>query len=280
MYFVGSKELEVALPSTEINVIKLDSAIRLGAFGGVNNSNDWVYLGIGANGTVGGRVQIPENIRAIGGLGVDVANINLIVGGQTTFPIRNVSVEEGMKQAFENVDVYIGAMAYVGNWLANARVWVLVPQIVETDFRKGGGWDIEVKVFGYLPEWNWEDKGVTPIVQGMLLEDCGEDVLDIYTEEAAEPSAAVPESTMEGNGEPQRPLLVHLSRPLPVHLSRPLPEHLSRPLPEHPSRHLPKHLSRLLPKHLSRLLPLHLSWKAQGRKLPHRKLPHRKPSVG
>lgn len=201
VYFVGSKELEVALPSTEINVIKLDSAIRLGAFGGVNNSNDRVYLGIGANGTVGGRVQIPENIRAIGGLGVNVANINLIVGGQTTFPIRNVSVEEGMKQAFENVDVYIGAMAYVGNWLANARVWVLVPQIVETDFRKGGGWDIEVKVFGYLPEWNWEDKGVTPIVQGMLLEDCGEDVLDIYTEEAAEPSAAVPESTTEGNGE-------------------------------------------------------------------------------
>ena len=211
VYFVGSKELEVALPSTEINVIKLDSAIRLGAFGGVNNSNDQVYLGIGANGTVGGRVQIPENIRAIGGLGVDVANINLIVGGQTTFPIRNVSVEEGMKQAFENVDVYIGAMAYVGNWLANARVWVLVPQIVETDFRKGGGWDIEVKVFGYLPEWNWEDKGVTPVVQGMLLEDSGEDVLEIYTEEAAEPSAAtqeaieqktaVPESTTEGNGE-------------------------------------------------------------------------------
>ena len=201
VYFVGSKELEVALPSTEINVITLDSAIRLGAFGGVNDSNDRVYLGIGANGTVGGRVQIPENIRAIGGLGVNVANINLIVGGQTTFPIRNVSVEEGMKQAFENVDVYIGAMAYVGNWLANARVWVLVPQIVETDFRKGGGWDIEVKVFGYLPEWNWEDKGVTPVVQGMLLEDCGEDVLDIYTEEAAEPSAAVPESTTEGNGE-------------------------------------------------------------------------------
>ena len=201
VYFVGSKELEVALPSTEIKVITLDSAIRLGAFGGVNDSNDRVYLGIGANGTVGGRVQIPENIRAIGGLGVDVANINLIVGGQTTFTIRNVSVEEGMKQAFENVDVYIGAMAYVGNWLANARVWVLVPQIVETDFRKGGGWDIEVKVFGYLPEWNWEDKGVTPVVQGMLLEDSGEDVLEIYTEEAAEPSAAVPESTTEGKGE-------------------------------------------------------------------------------
>ena len=211
VYFVGSKELEVALPSTEIDVIELDSAIRLGAFGGVNNSKDWVYLGIGANGTVGGRVQIPENIRVIGGLGVDVANINLIVGGQTTFPIRNVSVEEGMKQAFENVDVYIGAMAYVGCWLANARVWVLVPQIVETDFRKGGGWDIEVKVFGYLPEWNWEDKGVAPVVQGMLLEDSGEDILEIYTEEAAEPSAAtqeaieqetaMPGSTTEGNGE-------------------------------------------------------------------------------
>ncbi len=61
-------------------------------------------------------------------------------------------------------------MAEVGGWLASARAWVLVPKIVETDFRKGGGWDIEFKILGYMPEWNWADKGVSPVVS-MLAED-------------------------------------------------------------------------------------------------------------
>ena len=171
VYLVGSEALELNLPDSTINAIVLNSSVELGAFGGVNNAKDRVYLGIGANGTVKGRVQIPENIRYIGGLGVDVANINLIIGGQTTFPIRNASVSESMKQAFEGADIYLGAMAKVGGWLASARVWVLVPQIVETNFRKGGGWDIEVMAFGYLPEWDWSSKGVEPVVQAVSLED-------------------------------------------------------------------------------------------------------------
>ena len=78
--------------------------------------------------------------------GFNVGKINLIVGGQTAFPIRNVTVEEGMKQAFQNVDVYLGVVAEVGGWFASARAWVLVPKIVETNFRKGGGWGLEFKV--------------------------------------------------------------------------------------------------------------------------------------
>ena len=69
-----------------------------------------------------------------------------------------------MKQAFQNVDVYLGVVAQVGDWFASARAWVLVPKIVETNFRKGGGWGLEFKVLGYMPEWNWADKGVTPVV--------------------------------------------------------------------------------------------------------------------
>ena len=88
------------------------------------------------------------------------------------FPIRNVTVEEGMKQAFQNVDVYLGVVAQVGDWFASARAWVLVPKIVETNFRKGGGWGLECKVLGYMPEWNWADKGVTPVVT-LLSEDGG-----------------------------------------------------------------------------------------------------------
>ena len=188
VYLVGSEALELNLPDSTINAIVLDSSVELGAFGGVNNTKDWVYLGIGANGTVKGRVQIPENIRYIGGLGVDVANINLIIGGQTAFPIRNASVSESMKQAFEGADIYLGAMAKVGGWLASARVWVLVPQIVETNFRKGGGWDIEVMAFGYLPEWDWSSKGVEPVVQAVSLED-GEEFAVML---AADPPDAEP----------------------------------------------------------------------------------------
>ena len=187
VYFVGSEELELNLPNKEINAIVLDSSIKLGAFGGVNDAKNRVYLGIGANGTVGGRVQIPKNIRYLGGLGVNVGNINLIMGGQTTFPIsKDTSVSEGMKQAFKNVDVYLGAMVEVGGWLASARVWVLVPKIVETNFRMGGGWDIEVMAFGYLPEWDWSKKGVEPVVQSMPAEDGEENIAVLF---AAEPLA-------------------------------------------------------------------------------------------
>ena len=63
-------------------------------------------------------------------------------------------------------------MAQVGGWFASARAWVLVPKIVETNFRKGGGWGLEFKVLGYMPEWNWADKGVTPVVT-LLSEDGG-----------------------------------------------------------------------------------------------------------
>ena len=170
IYFGGSKELALNLPSKQIDVITFDSSIELGAFGGVNNSKDYLYLAIGANGTVAGRVQIPKSSPVLAGKGFNVGNINLIVGGQTAFPIRNVTVEEGMKQAFQNVDVYLGVVAEVGGWLASARAWVLVPKIVETNFRKGGGWDIEFKMLGYMPEWNWADKGVSPVVS-MLAED-------------------------------------------------------------------------------------------------------------
>ena len=186
IYFGGSEELKLNLPNKTINAIVLDSSVKLGAFGGANKNKDTVYLGVGANGVVKGRVQIPDNVPLVGGLKVASADVDLIVGGQTTFPITGVSVSEGMKQAFNNVDIYLGAMTTVGGWLASARVWVLVPQIVHTGFRMGRGWDIEIKAFGYMPEWDWSSKGVEPVVQAVSLEDGGEDDLMLM---ALEPAA-------------------------------------------------------------------------------------------
>ena len=169
-YLVGSKFLKLNLPNNSINAIVLKSSIDVGAFGGVTAAKDRLYLGVGANAIVKGRVQVPDDIRVIGGIGVDVGNINLVVGGQITFPIKNVSVSDGMKQAFKNMDVYLGAMVGVNIKLVDTRVWVLIPQIVQTDFKRGEGWDFEVRFLGSLPEWNWADKGIEPIVRSFALQ--------------------------------------------------------------------------------------------------------------
>ena len=189
VYFGGSQELALNLPSKTLDIFTIDNAIKLGAFGGANENKDTVYLGIGANGIVEGKLQIPSSlgIPFLSGLELSRTDINLIVGGQTTFPVTNTNVSEGMKQAFKNVDVYLGAMTGVNAGVFDARVWVLVPQIVQTDFRKGGGWDIETKWLGKLPEWDWSTKGVDPLVQAVAAEDSGEAVPMLL---AADPYAA------------------------------------------------------------------------------------------
>lgn len=178
VYLVGSEALELNLPSTKLDVIVLKSSIELGAFGGVNENKDKLYLGIGANGKVQGILQIPSNffIPCLQGVKLSQTDIQLIIGGQTEFPISDVSVSEGMKQAFNNTNVYLGAMAQSTNWLYDVRAWVILPNIIKTDFEKGAGWDLEGKLIKKLPEWNWSDHGVTPVVQAVSLED-GEEAL-------------------------------------------------------------------------------------------------------
>ena len=190
VYFGGSQELAITLPSKTLDIFIIDTAIKLGAFGGANQKKDNVYLGIGANGIVKGRLHIPSSlgIPFLSGIKLPSTDINLIVGGQTTVPIANANVSEGMKQAFKNVDVYLGAMAGVDIKIIDARVWVLVPQIVQTNFRKGGGWDIETKWLGKLPEWDWSSKGVDPLVQGVSLENSGEEPVMLMALETALPA--------------------------------------------------------------------------------------------
>ncbi len=200
-YFSGSEELEAALPSTEIDILDLNTSMEMGAFGGVNNAKDRLYLVIGANGIVKGAVQIPEKTKWIGGTKLASTDINLIMGGQTTVPIQGTTVNESMKEAFKNVDIYLGAMAGVYVYIFDARVWVLVPQIVETNFKQGGGWDIEMKWLKKLPKWNWEDHGVTPVVQSASLMSEEPDLLHslpIEDEEEAGEDTGTGQSTREG----------------------------------------------------------------------------------
>ena len=204
VYLVGSEALELNLPSTELDVIVLKSSIELGAFGGVNEGQDRLYLGIGANGKVQGILQIPSNffIPCLRGAKLSQTDIQLIIGGQTTARISGVSVSEGMKDAFNNIDVDLGAMAQSTNWLYDVRAWVILPNIIKTDFKKGAGWDLEGKLIKKLPEWKWEDHGVTPVVQAVSLED-GEEALML--------TALEPVVLTNGSGENSKTIEVRAS---------------------------------------------------------------------
>ena len=183
IYFGGSEELKLNLPNKTIDVIEVNSSVKLGAFGGVNDGKNKVYLGIGANGTVTGRVQIPSDIPVAGGFGANVGNINLIIGGQTTFDIQGGSVSDGMKQAFNNVDIYLGAMVGVDLLIVDTRAWVLIPNIIKTNFERGKGWGIEYRWLKKLPEWDWSTKGVAIVTQEMPLEDGAEAIPVLYSAE-------------------------------------------------------------------------------------------------
>ena len=189
VYLVGSEELTINLPSKNLDVFALESSLGLGAFGGtgMKSGRKHLYLGIGANGTVNGRVQIPKGFP-FAGTKFGSADIQLIVGGQTEIPIRNVSVSEGMKQALNNIDAYLGAMAQTQNRLFGVRVWVLVPKVLQTNFRYKEGWGIEGALITKLPEWDWSSKGVEPVVQAVSLED-GEEFAVML---AADPPDAEP----------------------------------------------------------------------------------------
>ena len=213
VYFGGSEKLKLHLPNDSFNVIVLESGVELGAFGGVNENKDTVYLGVGANGTVKGRVQIPDDIPVAGGFGADVGNINLIIGGQTTFPIKNASVSESMKQAFNNVDIYLGAMVGVDLLIVDTRAWVLIPNIIETKFERGKGWGIEYRWLKKLSEWDWSTKGVNPLVQEMPM--VAEEVVDGNAAELALFSADVqplvtppPTSITVNAGEDETPYIL------------------------------------------------------------------------
>ncbi|WP_418736815.1 InlB B-repeat-containing protein [Dysosmobacter sp.] len=189
VYLVGSEELTINLPSKNLDVFALESSLELGAFGGtgMKSGRKHLYLGIGANGTVNGRVQIPKGFP-FARTKFGSAGIQLIVGGQTEIPIRNVSVSEGMKQALNNIDAYLGAMAQTQNRLFGVRVWVLVPKVLQTNFRYKEGWGIEGALITKLPEWDWSSKGVEPVVQAISLED-GEEFAVML---AADPPDAEP----------------------------------------------------------------------------------------
>lgn len=188
----GEQSLKLLLPNASIDVIEVESLLKAGAFGGVNKSKDRFYLHIGANGAVTGTLKVPSNFFIFPGKKFASATVNLAVGGQTVIPIKNVSVDEGFREAFKNIDIYIGAMAEAKGWLGHIRAWVVIPKVVQTNFVMGKGWNIEGKFIKHLPDWNWESVGITPLsvengIELLALTGDEEITLDLSSSEDSEP---------------------------------------------------------------------------------------------
>ena len=165
IYFAGAKELKLGLLHPNFKIIEVTSGMELGAFGGVTPTKDELYLGIGANGKAKGRLLIPKGFP-FAGRSIGSADMELIIGGQTTTSIApGTSVSKSMREAFKNIDPYLGVMAQGEIPIFKARAWVLIPHIVKTKFKKGASWDLEIKIFKQLSDWNWADHGVTPVVR-------------------------------------------------------------------------------------------------------------------
>lgn len=164
IYFAGAKELKLGLLHPNFKIIEVTSGMELGAFGGVDAAKENLYLGIGANGKAKGRLLIPKGFP-FAGKSIGSADMELIIGGHTTTEIKDTSVSESMRKAFENIDPYLGVMAQGEIPIFKARAWVLIPHIVKTKFKKGASWDLEIKIFKQLSDWNWADHGVTPVVR-------------------------------------------------------------------------------------------------------------------
>lgn len=165
IYFAGAKELKLGLLHPNFKIIEVTSGMELGAFGGVTPNKDELYLGIGANGKATGKLLIPKGFP-FAGRSIGSADMELIIGGQTTTSIApGTSVSKSIREAFENIDPYLGVMAQGEIPIFKARAWVLIPHIVKTNFKKGAGWDLEIKIIKKLSNWNWADHGVTPVVR-------------------------------------------------------------------------------------------------------------------
>lgn len=188
----GEQSLKLLLPNASIDVIEVESLLKAGAFGGVNKNKDRFYLHIGANGAVTGTLKVPSNFFIFPGKEFASATVNLAVGGQTVIPIKNVSVDEGFREAFKNIDIYIGAMAEAKGWLGHIRAWVIIPKVVQTNFVMGKGWNIEGKFIKHLPDWDWANVGITPLsvengIELLALTGDEEITLDLSSSEDSEP---------------------------------------------------------------------------------------------
>lgn len=165
IYFAGAEELKLGLLYPNFEIIEVESSMELGAFGGVDEDKKNLYLGIGANGKAEGKLLIPNGFP-FAGKSIGSADMELIIGGQTTTSIApGTSVSESMREAFKNIDPYLGVMAQGEIPIFKARAWVLIPHIVKTNFKKGAGWDLEIKIFKQLSDWDWGEHGVTPVVR-------------------------------------------------------------------------------------------------------------------
>lgn len=156
--FNGEVWLRAGLPSVSMNFIKMDNALSLGVFGGVNSSGTQALLRVTGNAKSDVEIQFPDSWPVIGGWNLLGAELNAAAGAQTVVPFTG-SVGSIFEKSFDNLDIYLGVAATASLLGSEGRVWVLLPDVVN-DSKEGVNWGYDYKLAGELPEWSWE--GIVP----------------------------------------------------------------------------------------------------------------------
>ena len=158
--FNGELRLKAGLPSTNryLNFIKMNHALSLGVFGGVNSSNG-ALLRVTGNAKGGVEIQFPDAWPVIGGWNLLGAELNAAAGAQMTIDHYSGNISDIFDDAFEDLDIYLGVAATASLLGSEGRVWVLLPDVVDNS-AEGVNWGYDYKLAGELPEWSWE--GIVP----------------------------------------------------------------------------------------------------------------------
>lgn len=146
--FNGETWLKAGLPSVSMNFIKMDNAMSLGVFGGVEGSS--ALLRVTGNAKSSVEIQFPDSWPVIGGWNLLGAELNAAAGAQTVTNFSG-SIGDIFDDTFENLDIYLGVAATASFLGSEGRVWVLF----DSD---GYSWDYDYKLAGELPDWSWEGK--------------------------------------------------------------------------------------------------------------------------
>ena len=154
--FNGETWLKAGLPSVSMNFIKMDNAMSLGVFGGVNNSNSEALLRVTGNAKSNVEIQFPDSWPVIGGWNLLGAELNAAAGAQTVTNFSG-SIGDIFDDTFENLDIYLGVAATASFLGSEGRVWVILPDVVD-DSAEGKYWGYDYKLAGELPDWSWEGK--------------------------------------------------------------------------------------------------------------------------
>ena len=142
----GGMSIEMNVPK-DMEVFQVTGAIDLNGFAGADNYKrpTSIYMDVNVVGDVSGKVKVPKKWKLIGGKTVASAKVDFALGARTAISVRNVSYQQAVKSAFDNLSFH-GGLAYTGHvGKIYCRIYYIIPSTVggKVSWGEPDEWDVE-----------------------------------------------------------------------------------------------------------------------------------------